>query len=81
MKLKVLFFGGLKREAGASERWIELPEGAAMGDLLAKLKAEQPQLASQLEVTAVAVGDRVVNEGYELQDGEEVALLPPVSGG
>ena len=81
MKLKVLFFGGLKREAGAAERTLELPEGATVEDLLNKLKTENPRLSAQLEVTAVAVGDRIVDARHELRDGDEVALLPPVSGG
>lgn len=80
MKLKVLFLGGLKR-FGGPERWVKLPKGATVRELLGKLKAEYPQLKDQLAVTAVAVGDRIVDERYTLRDGEEVALLPPVSGG
>jgi len=80
MRVKVLAFAGLKSELGA-ERWVELPEGSTVGTLLAKLMQEHPALRGQLEVTAVAVGDRLVEKGYELREGEEVALLPPVSGG
>jgi molybdopterin synthase catalytic subunit len=81
MKLKVLFFGGLKREAGAHERWIELNNGTTVGELLQYLREDDPRLSPQLEVTAVAVGDRIVDENHELKEGDEVALLPPVSGG
>jgi len=80
VKVKVLFFGGLKREAGA-ERWVELPEGSTVEALLDKLMEEHPALKGQLEVTAVAVGDRLVEKSDKLREGDEVALLPPVSGG
>jgi molybdopterin converting factor small subunit len=81
MQVKVLFYGGLKREAGALERLLELPAAITIGGLLEQLKAEYPTLSPQLDVTAVAVGDRIVDEGHTLSDGDEVALLPPVSGG
>ncbi len=81
MQVKVLFYGGLKREAGALECLLELPSAVTVGGLLAQLKAKHPKLAPQLDVTAVAVGDQIVEESYEIQDGDEIALLPPVSGG
>jgi len=80
MKVKVLAFAGLKSELGA-ELQVELPEGAAVETLLRKLAEEHPALKGQLEVTAVAVGDRLVEKSHKLREGEEVALLPPVSGG
>ncbi len=80
MRVKVLAFAGLKSELGA-ECWVELPEGSTVQTLLAKLMQEHPALRGQLEVTAVAVGDRLVEKDHELREGEEVALLPPVSGG
>jgi len=80
MKVEVLAFAGLKRELGA-ERRVELPEGSTVEELLDKLAKEHPALRGQLEVTAVAVGDRLVEKSYELREGDEVALLPPVSGG
>jgi molybdopterin synthase catalytic subunit len=80
MRVKVLAFAGLKWELGP-ERWVELPEGATVQTLLGKLAEEHPALRGQLEVTAVAVGDRLVDEHHQLKEGEEVALLPPVSGG
>ena len=80
MRVKVLAFAGLKSELG-SECRVELPEGSTVGALLEKLMQEHPALRGQLGVTAVAVGDRLVEKSYELREGEEVALLPPVSGG
>jgi len=80
MRVKVLAFAGLKQELGA-ERRVELPENATVKTLLDKLAEEHPQLKAQLEVTAVAVGDHLVERDHKLHDGEEVALLPPVSGG
>jgi molybdopterin converting factor small subunit len=81
VQVKVLFYGGLKHESGALERVLELPQASTVGGLLERLKRENPRLASQLDVTAAAVGDQIVDEDYAIQDGDEIALLPPVSGG
>ena len=84
MHVKVISFGILKDWLGSDAALIELDEGATVADLMRKLVAD-PHRGSRLELqlAGIAVG---VNAEYAtatrvLCDGDEVALLPPVSGG
>jgi molybdopterin synthase catalytic subunit len=84
MQVKVIPFGLLKDWLGSGSAQVELDEGATIADLMRKLVAD-PQRGRQLELklTGIAVG---VNAEYAtvtrvLHHGDEVALLPPVSGG
>jgi molybdopterin synthase catalytic subunit/molybdopterin converting factor small subunit len=84
MHVKVISFGMLKDWLGSEAALIELEDGATVADLMRKLVAD-PQRGSRLELqlAGIAVG---VNAEYAtatrvLRDGDEVALLPPVSGG
>lgn len=84
MHVKVISFGILKDWLGSEAALIELEEGATIADLMRKLVAD-PRHGSrrELQLAGIAVG---VNAEYAtatrvLRDGDEVALLPPVSGG
>jgi molybdopterin synthase catalytic subunit/molybdopterin synthase sulfur carrier subunit len=70
MKVTVKLFARAREVAGAAEVRVELPEGATVGALRERLRAEFPRLAGLLPRCVVAV-----------QEGDEVALIPPVSGG
>ncbi len=84
MQVKVISFGMLKDWLGSGTVLIELEEGATIADLMRTLVAD-PRRGNRLELqlAGIAVG---VNAEYAtatrvLRDGDEVALLPPVSGG
>jgi len=81
MRLRVLFFGMLKDLVGKSDTTLDLPESATVGDLLAHFAAQLPQLKDSLSSLAVAVNQQYAGTETELKSGDEVALLPPVSGG
>jgi molybdopterin synthase catalytic subunit len=81
MRVQVVFFGILKDLAGGSERQLELPAGATAEDLWAALQAQAPGLARFQKSVAVAVNQHYAEPGALLHEGDEVALLPPVSGG
>ena len=81
MRVQVVFFGILKDLAGGSERQLELPTGATAEDLWAALQAQTPGLARFRKSVAVAVNQHYSEPGALLHEGDEVALLPPVSGG
>jgi MoaE-MoaD fusion protein len=81
MRVRVLFFGGLKDLAGKSEDLLELPEGALVRDVLAHYLSEVPRMKESLASLAVAVNQEYAGAGTGLKSGDEVALLPPVSGG
>jgi molybdopterin synthase catalytic subunit len=83
MQVQVLPFGVLKDWLGSSAATVELPEGATVAELLGKLSAGQaaPQPAQLLRGIAVSVNAEFATTSQVLREGDEVGLLPPVSGG
>jgi molybdopterin converting factor subunit 1 len=81
VRFEVRLFASLRERAGVDSLEIELPEGATAGQLLERLGVLRPELAGGLRRVAVAAGQRIVPRDAPLPPGEEVALLPPVSGG
>jgi molybdopterin synthase catalytic subunit len=81
VRVRVLFFAQLREAVGASELALELPAGATVESLKARLAAERPALAAPLERLPVVVNGRVVRGPRALADGDEVVWLPPVAGG
>ncbi len=81
MRVHVLFFGVLKDLAGKSSDWLDLPDGASVRDVLATYDSRIPQLKESLSSLALAVNQQYAGPDTKLESGDEVALLPPVSGG
>jgi len=81
MRVRVLFFGGLKDLAGKSSDLLELPDGASVRDVLAHYLVEVPGIKELLPSLAVAVNQEYAGGETKLKSDDEVALLPPVSGG
>jgi MoaE-MoaD fusion protein len=81
MQVRILFFGMMKDLAGAINGPVDLREGATVADLLALCEAKIPRLKEILPSIAVGVNQKYAKAETELHDGDEVALLPPVSGG
>ena len=81
MTVRVLLFARAKDLAGRPSVSLELPEGVTVADLRERLSAAYPRLAEFQARCAVAVGGELVSDGVTLAKGDEVALLPPVSGG
>ena len=69
-------FAGLRERAGADELELELPEGALVGDALERMRA----LTEGVPVV-MAVNREYADPESPLHGGDEVALIPPVSGG
>jgi len=81
MRIRVRLFAAYRERVGRSELEMDMPEGATAGDALRRLAQEYPALQGLLEATAIAVNREYVGLGRDLKEGDEVALLPPVSGG
>lgn len=81
MKIKVLFFGLLKDVCGRSEDQLELPEGATIRNVFEHYAALYPRLEGMAGSTVLARNQEFAPPSDMLADGDEVALLPPVSGG
>jgi molybdopterin synthase catalytic subunit len=76
MQVRVRLFAGLRERAGAPEVKLELPEGALVSDALAQMRA----LTDGVPVV-MAVNREYADPGDALRPGDELALIPPVSGG
>lgn len=81
MRVQILFFGQLKEVAGKERDTLELPEGARVADLLRRYAEVKPALQPYYDVMAVALNQEYSEGGAALHEGDEVALIPPVSGG
>jgi molybdopterin synthase catalytic subunit len=81
MRVRVLFFGMLKDLVGKSNDLLDLPEGASVRDLLSHYASQSPALKEAMASLAVAVNREYAGPGTLLKSDDEVALLPPVSGG
>jgi MoaE-MoaD fusion protein len=76
MQIRVRLFAGLRERAGATELELELPEGALVADALERMR----ELTDGVPVV-MAVNHEYADPGSALESGDEVALIPPVSGG
>ncbi len=81
MKVKVLYFSLLRDASGKVSEVVELGEGSRVRDLLEFLRGRYPKLRELGLGILVAVNGREVREDWELSEGDEVALMPPASGG
>jgi MoaE-MoaD fusion protein len=81
MRVQVLFFGVLKDIVGRAEDLLELPEGATLADVLGHYEKCAPKIKEVLHTVALSVNQQYAGPGVVLGEGDEVALLPPVSGG
>jgi len=81
MQVRVQLFSYLKELAGITDTTEQLPDGATVNDLLARLHGRFPKLAALQKSTLVAVGVEYAGRDQVLRDGDEVSLFPPVQGG
>jgi molybdopterin synthase catalytic subunit len=81
MQVRVLPFGVLKDRLASAESTIELPEGSTVAELLLHLQRSEPLLPALFQGIAVSVNAEYAIATQVLRQGDEVGLLPPVSGG
>lgn len=81
MQIRVLFFGMLKDLVGRASDTVELPAGSRVDDLLSSCIVRCKRIQDILPSVALSVNQEYARSDRQLHDGDEVALLPPVSGG
>jgi molybdopterin synthase catalytic subunit len=81
LRVRVLFFGVLRDLVGSASDEVALAEGATLRDLLAQYEAKSPRLKQFAPALAFAVNQEYAAPAARLHEGDEVAFLPPVSGG
>ena len=81
MRVRVLYFGVLKDVFGRGVEEVELAEGASVADLIGACRERYAGAGEIWDSMAVAVNQEYARAEMVLREGDEVALLPPVSGG
>lgn len=81
MIVRLRFFASLRERLGQSEADWTLPNEATVADLWSSLLNANPELAPLSRSISFAVNREYVDRSHRLQDNDEVALIPPVSGG
>jgi molybdopterin synthase catalytic subunit len=81
VNVEVLFFAVLRERVGRERETVSLAERATVAQLLEAVAAASPALPPLLGRVQVAVNRRIVKPDHMLAEGDEVALIPPVSGG
>jgi molybdopterin converting factor subunit 1 len=78
---KVLFFATLRDKTGIREAIIEFPPGSLISDIKKQILETYPNLRPSMETIIVAMNHEFAFDENIVQDGAEIALFPPVSGG
>jgi MoaE-MoaD fusion protein len=80
-RLTIKLFATLRERARAAELSREFPDGTTVGEIWSRLLGEFPALGGHHDGVAFAVNQEYVNEGFRPRNEDEVAFIPPVSGG
>ena len=81
MKVTVRLFATFREAAGTSESVTQVEPGTTVAQLWDTLQSEYPRLKPLGSISAFAVNGTYARPGMRLSDGDEVAFIPPVSGG
>ena len=81
MQTRVLFFGKLKELAGAAEQSIEISSGSTIAELFDRFASQTPALAPYRTSVVASRNQEFAHWTTVLEPGDEIAFLPPVSGG
>lgn len=81
LNVTVRLFAGYRERVGQAQVAVELPGGVTVGYLAAEMARRYPNLTAEPDRLVVAVNQEYRDHLYALDDGDEVALIPPVSGG
>jgi sulfur-carrier protein len=81
MRIAVKLFAAARELAGTSELLLDLPDGSSVAEVRKRLSAAVPALAPLAERSLMAVNAQYAGDALEVSADDEVALIPPVSGG
>jgi molybdopterin converting factor subunit 1 len=81
MKVKIKLFAAHRQLAGRRELELHVPEGATILDAWQQLKNDVPTLAHLSNTLVASINFEYATLDTRLRDGDEVAFIPPVSGG
>jgi MoaE-MoaD fusion protein len=79
--ISLLYFAMFREQIGKASEQLSVPAGTVAGDMFDIVTANHPSLSGMRASTMVMVNEEYADPGQALRDGDEVALIPPVSGG
>lgn len=81
MHVRARFFAAHRERIGAGSLDVELPDTATVGDLVERIAEQYPELRPLLGASRFALNREYAPPTSRLQNGDEVAFVPPVAGG
>jgi len=75
------FFARLREQAGTDSETVHVPQRSTVGDVYAALRGAHPALESNLDAVRPAINQEFSSWDTVVGEGDEVAFIPPVSGG
>jgi MoaE-MoaD fusion protein len=81
MNIHVRLYASYRELAGTGHLDVTIADGGTVADLIAQLMIDVPELPPTFKPHLIAVNDEFANPQYPVNDGDEVAMYPPVSGG
>lgn len=81
MRITLRYFASVREKLKRSEEEREIPSGATVRTVWDILKREHPELSAMEKAMSFAVAQEYVDRDHPLQDNDELAVIPPVSGG
>ncbi len=80
MRIRVKFFASYKEVVGKYEEELELAPGSTFGDVINKIVSKYPEIELDKEAILV-LNQKIVNGNPEVEDGDVIAIFPPLGGG
>ena len=81
MQVLLKCFAWAREVTGQEEVAIDIPDGGTVADVRARLEERFPVFAGRMESIAVSVNQEFAGDSARIRPGDEVALIPPISGG
>ena len=81
MRVTIECYGASARWCGADHVELQLTQGQTANDALDQLAARYPEFSARRDSIAIAIGDKITSPTTALDDGDHIALIPPVSAG